>query len=351
MEIPKYFEKATADFLHPQLGESPFQLYRYDKLSDRFYFDFQDGRPHTYISVTSLASKVIPMGSQFDQWLMSNGKAAMYEKTEKAIFGTLFHREAMKPIHGKDDIHGRGYDFGWLDKETQFSYFDEDGKSRRCTNFHMMVPHEWRHKASSWKYAFKRGLLSWFAFLKDKVTAVYAVEYPLACRKRNVGLTIDLVHGTKFYGKDVIGITDIKSFLYTELNDKRKSFYDTNAFQLEVQKDIWNEYYREVAEVTHLFNWSPKDWRKHPKDWGVNYQPYTWKNQTKNDFSNTRSFMGTKMKGTDLLIAYANTMGYIKPPTSVSDIVGSVEDISVFNPVDHVHTFDLIAKIEEETNN
>lgn len=341
--MTKTFIEVKPDFLHPRFTPK-WNLYRFDKLNDRYYVEgVEDGLDKfAYLSITSLARKRIPMGYNFHQWLMNKGQDAMREKMEKATFGTLFHREAMKPLHGKDEIHGKGYNFSFLDDIVDgHFYFDNEGSRRKCTQFHMMVPPEFRHKADSWRYSFKRGLVSWFHFVRSRVIDIIAVEFPARCRKRMVAGTIDFVHSARFGGSVKACITDIKSFLFSEGSSSSKTFYPAHQFQLELCKDIWNEAYGDTFEVTHVFNWSPKAWQKDPADWKGGYEPWTWKNQTDNPYSKISSYFGKDMKVADMECAIAIAMGEINPPSYVKDISGSFENVLSFNPKDHATTFEI----------
>jgi hypothetical protein len=77
------------DFLSKKL-KMPYHLRRFDKHDSRFYFEVEDRRSTQgkeviipYISITSLADKLIPGGKQIDMWRASLGKEA-----EKVYDGT-----------------------------------------------------------------------------------------------------------------------------------------------------------------------------------------------------------------------------------------------------------------------
>lgn len=339
----KIFEAVEAQYLDPIIRPKK-RLYRYNNFGSRYYFEFPDDEPSiSYISVTSLSGLVIKFGIGYYNWLMDKGRDAMREKYEKMVYGTLFHVEAVKPIKGTDEIHGKGYDFDWLDEICQGHwYIDEDGKTWPATNFHMMLPPDLRHKADSWRFKFKKSLVSWFNFLKERVIQIFAVEYPLASRAKRLAGTGDLFCTMEFYNKVRGCYVDIKSFLFDDDDlDSRKNYFPHHEFQAEVMKDLWNEAHSDILEVTHMFNWSPKNYSKGPDDWGEKYSPYTLKNQTNNQYAESKAFNGIQMKGADILIAFAHVMGYINPPSSVSDITGKFLDIKEFDARNHAVEFEI----------
>lgn len=342
--VIQLFKEVQPDFLSPKI-ESPVRLHRYDSLGERYYFEFFEGGGRlSYISVTSLARLAIPMGAGYYKWLQAKGEGANVEKTEKMIFGSLFHVEAMKPIHGKDPVHGKGYNFDWLDQIVPGEFYrGQDGGIYPATNFHCMVPLEWRWKANDWRYAFKKGLLSWFYFIKTRVVEVFAVEYAVRCMKRRIAATIDMVHTSPFYGKDRLCITDIKSFLFSPGGDESKSFYDSHEFQLAVCKTLFNELHAEQLgmEVTHVFNWAPKDFRKPPKDWSDKYVPYNWVNQTSSRYNQMVNVNGQQKLAADVVIDSAHAMKWVEPATKIADIRGAFENMDMFNAEDHAIEFDF----------
>lgn len=315
-KISNNFIVTKPDFISKKL-DLPYYLNRFDKEDSRYYFEAtEDNKLIPYISITSLAQKVLPAGSQLDRWREAMGKEANRYMMERAEFGTLFHIEAMKPLIG-GRVHGKGYDFDWLDKR---------GRGQRLTNFERLISPEWRWAASKWKYSFKRGLMAWFEFLRTQVDEVLAIEVTLRS-KGGFATTIDLVHTSKFQRKQRICITDIKSFLYEPLDAKRKGFFRPHEFQLEGCKMAWNENFPEY-KVTHMFNWAPNNWKKEPT--------WQWKNQTNNDFSKPVVVNNKVMTSFELLLAYAKSQRFNRPPTNIVEIVGKIPNINTFNWKDYI---------------
>lgn len=320
--IPKVFQEIKPEYYNPDIIKRPVPLFRYDALDDRYYYEFVRGKGLPYISVTSLSNQVLPKGRHFEQWLIDMGPDATTKRRQTAIFGTIFHIQAMAPFRN-DTVHGKGYNYDWL-LET-----DHLG----MTNFQLMFPPEYRDECMKWHRSFVKGLHAWFRFVQERVTKIVAIEIPLRSKKMKVAATLDIVFEAMFNGKPRICNTDIKSFLYTEDgNDDEKNYYSAHEFQLEIQKEIWNENFPDIP-VTHLFNWSPKNWREEPT--------YTWKNQTDNRFAKMTSFKGRRMKTIEFYIEIAKAQELFKPPTHFATIVGKFDDISSFNWSDHIYHFKL----------
>jgi len=332
-------------------------LYRYDRMEDRYYFRFSYHpewvspiKTHSYISTTSLGRNVVPMGAAYYKWLMSLGADAMIVRNKKAIFGSLFHREALSLLTEEGHpIHGKGYDFDYLDEEVpNHFYFTENNDRRPCTQLHMMVPPEWRYDVENWRFSFKRGLMAWFQFISERVEKVHAIEIPLTSEKYQVAGTLDMVADVNYYRKSRPSVVDIKSFLYLANADKSasKSYFDAHEFQLEILKMIWNENFGEQLEITHLFNWSPKDWRG-------DTPTYTLKNQTETKYGRIGKVgqAGDEFTAAEQLCMAAQTMGVVKPPVKVARIGGAFDSIDNFDAANHIRKFTLTddGTLEEET--
>ena len=89
-------------------------LKRHDLSNGRWY----ESKGKYYISVTSFDS-IITKGSNFDNWLMTNGYNAIKIRDEKALIGTIVHAYIDMMVLGeKVDLNkgftynGRHYNFG-----------------------------------------------------------------------------------------------------------------------------------------------------------------------------------------------------------------------------------------------
>lgn len=337
-KVSPEFVRVKADYTNP--GFTPFlkvlkkPLYRFDGHESRFYYTFSRGVGTPHISITSLADKVLPKGAGFYTWLKSQGKDSDQIKYERAVFGTVFHIQAMRPILGDTEEHGHGYDFDYLDEPVHGEYFiNERGEAQVSSRFHMMFPPQLRAKASRWRMPFKKGLMAWFLFLKEKVERIYAVEIPLAHKKFEIAGTSDLVCDLTFNRKTVRSIVDIKSFIMEEGQGVSKSFYDSHEFQLAGLKHIWEINFPEYP-IDMLFNWAPNNWIKEPS--------YTLKNQTDNPYLKTVRIGGKDVSTFELRWSAAKAEGLLKPPTDVTDIRGKMESLETFDPQNHFLKISLI---------
>lgn len=329
------------DYLLPELTYLP--LKRYTSMGDRYYYRILDGKMYAYLSFTGFCSKAVPKGIEYHKWLMNRGVYSEVEREEKALFGTLFHIEALKPLRGTDPVHGEGYDLDWLTEEAYkvvdgvktFVYIYEDGRRKKATNFHMLVPPEWRHMAWKWIKPFKMGLASWFQFLVDRVVRVIGIEVPLAMSDFALAGQLDFVHTAHFNKKEVSAITDIKSFLWGE-DDKTdsKAFQKAHQLQLELCKRAWNQNYPEIP-VTHVFNFRPINWKKTPT--------YDWVNQTDSEYaqvSKRLTWNGGKSltKAEILLNLYEDEL---RPPKEALDVVGKISHWKQFDHENHILKLNL----------
>lgn len=317
----------VADFLKYEM-----KLHRFDHLHLRYYFEVAAGELESYISFTSLAKALIPKGHGYDEWLMNLGHDAIQARARAAEFGTLVHKEFADAILGiYREGHGRGYNFDYLDEHTGRWVDGPFGKEKE-TIFHTMIPMEYKHFANSWRRKFKMNMASLFQWYADKVTKTIAVEVMVRSKRMRVGGTIDLVHGAHYYGVERGCITDLKSWLWDEADDrKRKSKFDAHDFQLEGQKRTWNELFPQYP-VTHTFNVSPKKWRGETPT-------YTWSYKSKTKYSEMCEHNGVTMSGYEYAVGFAKSQGLMDPPSKAATIIGGFKDINDWNPVNHVTKF------------
>lgn len=108
-----------------------------------------------------------------------------------------------------------------------------------------------------------KALLSLDQWANDNDVAVIATEQRVFNHQLRYAGTVDLICEMTFNKQRVKAIVDFKS---------GTGVYDDYAIQLEMYRLAWNQENRKTHDVTHVFNWSPKDWNKSPS--------YTLKNQT-----------------------------------------------------------------------
>lgn len=270
---------------------SPFLLYRFDKSDDRYYFTYdQAGAAEGFLSVTSFCKKSLGMGGILVDWMVKMGK----EEAEgfarmRADYGTLLHIECVEILrNGKGDFTEIG--------ERAFARAIELG---------------YKHMALIWMEDMVKDVASFMQFCKDYEVEVIFAEFPIASRKWKLGGCIDLGLKMKF-GKGlekINAIVDIKS--------GRKGFFEAHELQLQTYQTIWNEHFGEIWPVTHVFNWSPTNWRKTPT--------YKLKNQTKSKFATS---VESRME-TGLI------EGWCQPPLGYFELVGEFT-VAGFDFADHV---------------
>jgi hypothetical protein len=336
-KIPHGFYQVEADYVNPGLEgvmkKKP-KYYRFDKGDSRFYFSFKAGVTHAHISITSLADMILPKGAGFYNWLKNNGQESEEIKYERATFGSIFHREALRPIKGDHHRHGKGYDFDYLDEHTAGqTYINMNGEVRKSTVYHMLWPASLRAKSDKWEIPFKKGLMAWFLFLKDRVEWIEYMEGPIGSAKDSLAGTPDLVCGIKFgNGAAKRAIVDIKSFTM-DGKTLTKSFYDSHEFQLEGLKYLWNLNFPD-RPVDLIFNWAPNDWKTGPT--------YTLENQTHDPNNPTKKRFGRKVRiGSkeitvfQMLLESAKAQGFTIPPQQVVNTHGKFTDVKEFDYNNH----------------
>lgn len=324
-KVPETFEPVEPDYLNREYVRPPKKLYRFDKHvsghNDRFYFEFIRERTIPYISLTSLINATLPKGYNFYEWVARMGEDAQRIKMERAVFGSALHEQSFLPI-----INKAGYDFDKLKRKDSFG----------ISNFQKLFPREYWNTSTRWYYAFTRSLLSFWFFCQERVEQVIAVEIPLRSKKYGYAGTLDFVCLLRFNGKTVFAIIDLKSFFFTLFSKKEsKKFYDSHELQLELQKNLWRENFKELpgkGEKIYLFNFSPNAWRDKPS--------YTLKNQTKNKFTKQVKIVGGRryVPLWQLHMSMAEGIDLPKPPDTILDIIGKFDDIRNFNWENHIHT-------------
>lgn len=301
-EIDIFFPEVKPDFLSPTL-ERPYVLRRMDKGSDRYYHTMSDGKiTGSYISNTSLSSKVIPKGVGLERWRDNLGiEEADRQMKIRASYGTAFHVLALKIFHNK------GY-FSFREMEKEYlDLFPAYAQDYAMENIESM----------------KRDLLCFFLFVKERVVDVLAIEIPLRSKRWGVAGTLDLVADIKFNGKTIRAIIDLKS--------GRNGFYKPHHLQLKMCKAEWEESFPDYP-IDGLFNLSPVDYRKNVK--------YNLTNQT-NELMGLAKFGDIEIREWELLLLLAQAQDLIRPPKKYELIWGEVKDVKTFNPEDNSLVFNL----------
>lgn len=199
----------------------PDALFRYDDAGERFYGRVVNGNVWWYPSVTKIIKATSPTPPGLMQWYAKHG----FEEANKL----------------RDDAAERGTEMHVL-FERYMSGQHVDMSS--LSEFHA------------------KALMSFDQWFRDYEVEPLAVEVLLHSDTYGYAGTADLVCRIK--GGKVI-LVDFKS---------GSSVYDDYAVQLEMYRLAWNEHadMHDIPQVTELYNWLPKDWRKGPT--------YTFKDQT-----------------------------------------------------------------------
>ena len=220
------------------LKEPAYRLFQLNSDGYRYYYRYNDaGEPEFYPSVTTLLKQVMPTAPALLDWMIANGKEGSTEKRDlAAAYGTFMHGEFEKLIIN------RRYDFDSV-PATMLAYMERE-------NLPEKVFVEWLPKI-------RKDVLAFAQFVKDWNVKPLAVEIGLYHPKYHYAGCLDLpcVMTDPKTEKSFVAIVDFKS--------GRKGFYEEHELQLHLYREMWNVHYPDT-QVTRVFNFSPKDWRKAP---------------------------------------------------------------------------------------
>lgn len=273
------YENVEAFFVAPEYQQiqSPFMIKRIQKGKERYYTVSDDAVPKFYMSVTSFTSRALS-NPNLSSWREKLGTELADKKSKDAAdYGTFMH------IQIGDFIKNGFYDFDALD-DIVCDYIVSN-------NLDLSFTGEWINKIHN-------DLLSFAQFCIDKQVQTIAVEFPIVSDEFMLGGVIDYPCSLVFGGKRVNAIIDFKS--------GRKGFYDSHELQLKLYKDMWNNMFGDIIQMTHIFNWSPKDWR------GCT-PTYHLKNQT----NGVLAHLG--------YVSIAQQEGWIKDPKPIKRGIGVVQ--------------------------
>ena len=228
-------EKLSAQFFDAtKLKYQPEPLYRLDSNGHRYYYRFENDEPVFYTSVTTLIKNTLPTQAGLTRWIADRGMdASQAEANERALYGTFLHVEC-----GKLLVDGK-YDLDKLPKLLE-SYL----KSNKLPESKM-----------EWANDLKKDILAKAQFIIDYNVKPLAVEIGLYHPTDGYAGTLDEVCEMDWKKDRIRAIIDIKS--------GKKCFYESHEIQLRAYKFMWNYHFPD-ANVSNVFNWSPKDWRKSP---------------------------------------------------------------------------------------
>lgn len=232
-------EEMTAMFFDEKtLIEPPYKVWQLNSKGHRYYYRYDDnGNPEFFPSVTTILSQTLPKAPHLIQWIANKGiEEAERYKGERAAYGTFMHA-AFEEL-----LINRAYDLDGL-----------KGKLKEYIEVYRLSD-DFIYYAGD----LKKDVLAFAQFVLDYDVRPLAVEIALVHPYYKYAGMIDCpcTMLAKIGGDERINaIVDFKS--------GRKGFYEESEIQLGMYRDMWNVNFEQFP-VTRIFNFSPKDWRKHP---------------------------------------------------------------------------------------
>lgn len=220
------------------LIEPPYKVFQLNSKGHRYYYRFdENGQPEFYPSVTTILSQTLPKSPFLIEWIASKGmdEAERY-KAERAAYGTFMHAQfeelIINRVYNLDDLKGKLKTYIEVNRlPDDFIYYADD---------------------------LKKDVLAFAQFVIDYDVRPLAVEIALVHPYYQYAGMVDLpctMKRSPCSDERINAIVDFKS--------GRKGFYEDAEIQLHLYKMMWNVTFEEYP-ITHVFNFSPKDWRKKP---------------------------------------------------------------------------------------
>ena len=220
------------------LIEPPYKVWQLNSKGHRYYYRFdENGQPEFFPSVTTILSQTLPKSQFLIEWIASKGidEAERY-KAERAAYGTFMHAQfeelIINRVYNLDDLKGKLKTYIEVNRlPDDFIYYADD---------------------------LKKDVLAFAQFVIDYDVRPLAVEIALVHPYYKYAGMVDLpctMKRSPCSDERITAIVDFKS--------GRKGFYEDAEIQLHLYKMMWNVTFEDYP-VTHVFNFSPKDWRKKP---------------------------------------------------------------------------------------
>lgn len=290
------------------LIEAPKKVWQLNSKGYRYYFCYdEEGLPNFYPSVTTILSKTLPKSSFLMKWIAEKGyEEAERYKEERAYYGTFMH------IAFEELLINRRYDLDTL-KDRLKTYIEDNH-----------LPSNFIYYADD----FKKDVLAFARFVLDYDVKPFAIEISLVHEQLNYAGTIDLpcsMLEKQGGDKRINAIIDFKS--------GRKNFYEEAEIQLHFYKEMWNYNFPNL-EITKVFNFSPKDWRKKPT--------YNLKDQTNSVNANKMPYL--------LGLAAIEDDKKENVFTNVSGIIDLDNDVDFSNNVISLSLSEIISKKDDNIN-
>ena len=220
------------------LIEPPYKVWQLNSKGHRYYYRFDENvQPEFFPSVTTILSQTLPKSQFLIEWIASKGidEAERY-KAERAAYGTFMHAQfeelIINRVYNLDDLKGKLKTYIEVNRlPDDFIYYADD---------------------------LKKDVLAFAQFVIDYDVRPLAVEIALVHPYYKYAGMVDLpctMKRSPCSDERITAIVDFKS--------GRKGFYEDAEIQLHLYKMMWNVTFEDYP-VTHVFNFSPKDWRKKP---------------------------------------------------------------------------------------
>lgn len=248
------------DYLNPEFLTQPRTIWRVDNRGDRnYYTQDEEGNPNFYLSVTSFLKQSYPMADPLLDWYCSfpSRKDAEIDLNERADYGTVMHCLL-------SEIVTDGIDLSKIDRSIEV-YVAACNRDRSFVD--------------KWSERLTRNCLAFLQWINDYEVQFMGVEVVLASDRLKLAGAIDFpvsmvipvkgqwgeVYKTgprKGQPKETTQKVRVNALVDAKSREDG-NFYPSHGRQLHIYGEIWKDNFPAV-EITHFFNWSPKDWRKEP---------------------------------------------------------------------------------------
>lgn len=225
------------------LIEPAYRVYQLNSAGHRYYYiKEENGSPVFFPSVTTILDQTLPKSPYLIKWMADKGmEEAERYKEERASYGTFMHAQFERLLIE------RMYNLDTLKDELK-SYIEAN-----------KLPESFIYHADE----LKKDVLAFAQFVIDYDVKPMAIEIALVHKEKGYAGMIDLPCTLTWKGERIAALVDFKS--------GRKGFHEDNEIQLHFYMDMWNYNFPNMP-ISHVFNFSPKDWRTKPT--------YNFKEQT-----------------------------------------------------------------------
>lgn len=229
-------QMVSAFFDADALREPAYRCYQLNGNGHRYYYRFVDGEPEFYPSVTTLLRQTMPMSPVLLDWIVKNGENAAEKRDMAAAYGTFMH------IQFEKLIIARQYDFDSVGAEL-LAYMQQENLPARFFDENIGK--------------IRKDVIAFAQFVKEWQVRPMAIEIALVHPELHYAGCVDMpcVMADPKTGEEFKAIVDFKS--------GRKGFFEEHEIQLHLYMAMWNVNFPD-AQVTKVFNFSPKDWRTKP---------------------------------------------------------------------------------------